>query len=372
MKNLLFLLLGSTLLVAPSLAQTDKDISLPEFRQSLYDFATIVDARQGTNFATQFQNISDDTLATWYKGIPNGRRFQQAVGVLKAKMGTRSVPATTAPYASAAMAAVPRDATATAEPKRPMFSPLTGIGAAGISSVTAPSFALFSPNYPDTVNGVVQSGSATHWESMITTLQGISALPSGNPANDFNQRCDPDVKTVLEVLAASLEAAHDAADAACEIVPDILVCVLGEGATVPAKEICFAITLILNVFNSAAEGLADDCDEQDALVQSAEIEAMYNNTLALYNLKLRLQIEQNLLSTSSPMGLFELPSSLGGFLEIARAIAYDAYNKMTASGANENSSAAAAALTTGDNDYAAKNYKAAYKSYQTAYGYIAK
>jgi hypothetical protein len=369
MKHLLFLLWGGALLVSPSLAQTERDISVSEFRQSMYDFATIVDARQGTTFAAQLQNISDDTLATWYKGVPNGRQFQQAVGVLKAKFEAGALPARSRSYSSSAMAAGPRRSTALAQSPMPVSSPFA---TSGIASVVAPSYALFLPNYPDTVNGVLTPGSAPNWESMISTLQGIDALPSGLPSSDFNQRCDPDVKTVLAVLAASLEAAHDAADAACEIVPDILVVILGEGATVPAKEICFAITLILNVFNSAAEGLDDDCDEQDGLVQSAEIEAMYNNTLALYNLKLRLKIEQNLLNTASPMGLFELPSSLGGYLEIARAIVAQTIANMNAAGANENATSANAQLSTGDSDYAAKQYKAAYKAYQSAYGYAVK
>src|SRR5271157_3679395 len=108
MKNLLFLLFGSALLVSPSLAQTDKDISLPEFRQSIYDFAAMVDARQGTTFAAQFQNIPDDTLAKWYKAVPDGRRFQQAVSVLKARREAAGAPVRPTPYASQQMAANPR------------------------------------------------------------------------------------------------------------------------------------------------------------------------------------------------------------------------------------------------------------------------
>jgi hypothetical protein len=358
MKNLLFLLFGSALLVSPSFAQTDRDISLPEFRQSMYDFAAMVDARQGTTFAAQFQNIPDDTLAKWLKAVPDGRRFQQAVSALKGRMQAGGVPAQPRPYTSQAMALDPRRATAVAESQMPMASPF----AAGISSVTAPDFTLFTPGYADAGG----PGSDPHWESLVSTLQGIGALPAGPAYPQRAQRCDQDTKVLYSVLTSTLSGIKDAADSACEIVPDILVVILGEGATVPAKEICFAITLILNVFNSAADGLNADCDENDGLIQGAEIEAAYHNTVALYNLKLQLKIEQNLQNTTSPMGLFELPSGLGGYLEITRAIVAKTISNMTAAGFVMTT--ATTAMTAGDTLYNSKSYKLAYKQYQKAYG----
>jgi hypothetical protein len=366
MKILLSLVLGSALLVLPSLAQTDRDISLSEFRQSMSDFAAMVDARQGTTLAVQLQNVPDDTLARWYKAVPDGRRFQQAVSGLKSRAESGGLPARPRPYASQLMAANPRRAGATAmvESQMPMASP-----AAGITSVTPPDLSLFAPAYAD---ADAPGSPDSHWEGMVNTLQAIHALPSGSAYAQRAQRCDQDTKVLYSVLTSTFAGIKDAADSACEIVPDILVVILGEGTEIPAKEICFGICLALNVLNSAAAGLNGDCDENDGLIQGAEIEAAYNNTLALYNTKLRLKIEKNLGDTTTPMGLFELPSGLGGYLEIARAIVADTLAKMTAASQNANASAANAALAQGDNFYNTKSYKNAYRSYQTAYGYAVK
>ena len=359
MKTLLSLVFGSALLVSPSLAQTDKDISLSEFRQSMYDsIVMLVDTPQGTSFAAQFQNIPDETLAKWYKGVPNGRRFQQVVSALKARTAGGVSLVRPRPYAGQSMALNPRRATAMSDAQSPMASPF----ASGITSVSAPDFSLFPPAYP----------SGPDWGNLVTLLQGASALPSGPASNFAAQRCIQDWKVFYSVLHSTFQGVKDAADSACEIVPDILVVILGEGATVPTKEICFAICLILNVLNSATDLVNGSCDEQDGLIQGTEIEAAYHNTVALYNLKLQLKIEQNLQNTASPMGLFELPTGLGGYLETARAIVAQTIANLTAVGQNANATAATAALNLGDTYFNSKSYKLAYKQYQTAYGLAVK
>jgi hypothetical protein len=359
MKNLLSLVFGSALLVSPSFAQTNRDVSLSEFRQSMYDsIVMLVDGPQGTTFAAQFQKIPDETLAKWYKGVPDGRRFQQAVSILKARAEAGALPLQPRRYGSQPMALHSRLATAAPETYSPMASPF----ASGIGSVTAPVFTLYTPNYP----------SGGNWNNLISTLSGAGALSSSDPNVQYNQRCYQDTKVLFSVLTSTFSGIKDAADSACEIVPDILVVILGEGATIPLKEICFAICMIFNVLNSATDGLSGDCDEQDGLIQGAEIEATYNNSIALYNQKLRLKIEANLQNTASPMGVFELPSGLGGYLEIVRAIVADTMAKMTAVNQNSNASAANQALATGDNYFAQKSYKSAYKQYQAAYGYAVK
>jgi hypothetical protein len=363
MKTLLSLVLGSALLVLPSLAQTDKDISLSEFRQSMYDVAALVDARQGTTLTAQFQNISDETLAKWYKAVPDGRRFQHAASVLKSRAQSGGLPARTRPYASQLMAANPRRASALTESQMPMASP-----AAGITLVAPPDLTLATPVYADDGG----PGSAPQWEGLVNTLQVIGALPSGSAYSLRAQRCDHDTKVLYSVLASTFAGIKDAADSACEIIPDVLIVILGEGTEIPFKEICFGICLALNVLNSAVAGLNGDCEENDGLIQGAEIEAAYKNTLALYNVKVRLKIEKNLGDTTAPMGLFELPSGLGGYLETARSIVADTLAKMTAAGVNANATAANTALLQGDTYYNLKSYKLAYKQYQTAYGYAVK
>src|ERR1035441_7973841 len=89
MKNLLLLLLGGTLVVSPSLAQSDTNISLSEFRQTLTDYLTVADAHRGTNYAPLLASVPDSTLAGWYQGVPDGRAFQHAVASMKARMYQR-------------------------------------------------------------------------------------------------------------------------------------------------------------------------------------------------------------------------------------------------------------------------------------------
>jgi hypothetical protein len=169
-------------------------------------------------------------------------------------------------------------------------------------------------------------------------------------------------------MTSTVKGIKDAADAICDAVPDPLIVSLGFGVDIPAKELCFAATETIAIFQAISEGLGEDCKAQSDIVQGAEIEAVYHNSLALYNVKLRLKIEQNLQNTASPMGLFELPSGWGGYLEIARAIVAEIVGKMTAVAQNANAAAANSALTAGDTYYASRQYKSAYKQYQKAYG----
>ena len=109
----------------------------------------------------------------------------------------------------------------------------------------------------------------------------------------------------------------------------------------------------------------DYCGFHDGLIDYAQTEASYYNSVALFNQKVRLKIETNLQNTAYPIGLFELPTGMGGFLEIARSIVADNITKLTASGYNI--PAATVYLNQGDSYFNAKNYKQAYKSYQKAY-----
>jgi len=206
-----------------------------------------------------------------------------------------------------------------------------------------------------------------YWTGLYTS--GGQMLPS-SLADAAHSPCDSNLEAKFTVLVATLSGIKDMAKSVCEIVPNIFVEILGEGAEIPAKEICFAITLIISGFEEWAEALATDCDTQDRIVNVAESEAGYANSVAIYNLKLRLKIEENLNNPGNPVGLFELPSSLGGFLEIARAIVSETITKMQNIGNAQNN--ALQQLSLGDAAFASRSYKQAYKYYQTAYGYAAK
>jgi hypothetical protein len=349
MKNLLLLVLGSALLVSPSVAQTSRSISLAEFRQTLSDYLTITDEYRGTNYAPLLATVPDATLAQWYTGVQDGRGFQQAVSGLKASVeARRNSPAPPAP-STQAMAASPASRRPPLAPQSPISSPFVS----GIAATPVPDYSLYPPNW----------ASGPDWSLMTSELQGLGYLPSGNVSN---VGCDVDKEAQLSVIVSTFHGIANAADQICEAIPDETVIVLGEGTTIPAKEVCYGIDLIIGAFNSAFDIILTECQTQDDLVDAGNAQAGYNNTVSLYNLEFRLMVEDNLGNTASPMGLFELPAAQGGYLESVRAIVNNIISDMAYAGVSVTS--AQAALSTGDVYYGQGKYKSAYKEYQTAYG----
>jgi len=89
-----------------------------------------------------------------------------------------------------------------------------------------------------------------------------------------------------------------------------------------------------------------------------------NEISTFQTLDLRLKIEQAL-STGQQIGLFEMPSSQGGYLELVRSIVVDTINKVLASGLSVGT--ASKSLTTGDAAKASGQFKSAYRAYASAY-----
>ncbi len=346
MKNLLFLLLGGALLVSPSRAQSDNDISIAEFRQSFADTLYFVDAVKGTEYSKLLTQIPDSALLRMYRGVSNGRKFQAGAAHLRTRAlayrpGVRP--------AGMAMAAAPVRPNAN-------YTPLAGGSAAAINNATAPPFAL----------ATIVPPSGPNWSLMAHTLQAGNLLTSDPVTGLSAAVCTPSDVSGLTITSSTFHGIKDLADTICDIIPDILVVILGEGTTLPAKEICFAVSLIVAIPSIVVDSLLADCGTQDNLTSNPALDATYSNGLALAGLKLHLKIEANLLNTAQPIGLFELPSAGGGYLEVARAIVADTITKMVAAG--QPVSTAAASLATGDGYFNAGNYKLAYRSYQKAYG----
>jgi hypothetical protein len=90
-----------------------------------------------------------------------------------------------------------------------------------------------------------------------------------------------------------------------------------------------------------------------------------NEIAADSKLNLRLFIETNLAADGGPVGLFEVPQSQGGYLEMAEAIVADIIAKMTALGQNVHN--AQQQLNNVSSDVAAKNYQKAYQDLTQAY-----
>jgi hypothetical protein len=74
---------------------------------------------------------------------------------------------------------------------------------------------------------------------------------------------------------------------------------------------------------------------------------------------------QRALAAGLSVGLFELPSSQGGYIQTLRAIVANAISSMTAAG--QNVGTAAKSLAQGDAALAANQYKTAYQDYVVAY-----
>jgi len=82
--------------------------------------------------------------------------------------------------------------------------------------------------------------------------------------------------------------------------------------------------------------------------------------------ELRLKIEANLIENpASPIGLFQLPEVLGGYLELVRDIVVETIDAMSSAG--ESIKTADKHLGRGDDYYNQGEYKRAYKEYQKAY-----
>ena len=348
MKKILSVMLVGLMLAPFCMAQNENDISLPEFRQCLMDMLVVLNARQQADYAKILPAMTDTQLAQIYKGVQDGKRFQQAARFIHdaAKNGGMRRRSSGAPAAS--MVGAP------AVKKAPGFQIDTAVSPRlfpPIGTPTLPNIGLATPPYP------FGTGS---WHDMVTSI------PSGEltSADLSSAICTPDYLSAMTTAVSAFHSAKDAGDAICEIVPDIFVEILGEGASIPAKEICYLIVLIVGAFDSAFEGFLADCDLQGELVAAAEGNAAYLNTIALFNQKFRLRVEQNLQSTT-PVATYELPSSAGGYLDSVRAVVATTIANMQSIGLNE--AAALSQLSLGDGYYNAGQYKTAYASYRKAY-----
>jgi hypothetical protein len=101
--------------------------------------------------------------------------------------------------------------------------------------------------------------------------------------------------------------------------------------------------------------------DNDILTRDTQID---NEVSTFQTLEVRMEIESNL-AAGHTIGLFEVPSADGGYLETVRSIVNDTIGKLTAAGQTINGATKYLAL--GDTAYSSKQYKAAFADYLTAY-----
>jgi hypothetical protein len=348
MKNFKIALLAGSLLLSPCFAQTADDISMGQFREALTDFLSLSGNQSAITAANLLTTVPDSVLAKWYVGVPNGRRFYNAVAVLKTNRNT--------PNRTPVGGAVPATVGDRRVPARPTFSAQAS-SFAGIASTVVPDLTLPDQVFP----------SGASWAALVGPLQSIGAIAAGDPSN---QRCTADSAAAFSVAYSTFLGIKTVAEAICNAIPDITVIILGEGTSVPLKEACFIVNLVLTPFTAATEGYNAGCNAQQTFVNDARNGAIYANSISIFNFEYRLMVEENLGNTLAPMGLFALPASQGGYLENVRAIVADTIANMVAAG--QNVGTANTSLLAGDTNYNAGRFKQAYKTYQTAYNLAVK
>lgn len=251
MKQLCLLVAATILVAGPIYAQTQSaqtvnDMTIPEFRQVLQDLGSYLDAHKGTDLRRQFDALSDDSLRQFMPAIPNLRRFQIAVTALKehdAAGGTQS--------------RLPRPEAANATPLAafPGCTPNTIIDNSAGAQCT--------PAYPDPTNG--------GWQAMVNPLITFGAFSPSTFAAVSSQACGLTVETNLQQVTVSLQGAIEAATPICSAIPPVI------------NIACWAPAAAIATAGAVSAGLYSDCIEQDGLVNAAEIDAGFHNTVTIFN-----------------------------------------------------------------------------------------
>jgi hypothetical protein len=114
--------------------------------------------------------------------------------------------------------------------------------------------ANFPPAYP----------SGPDYDAFTATLPGLGLLLDGS-----TNRCDTDAEAGAEI-AASVFTAIQAAEFACEVLPP------------GAEDACYGVILVNGVVQVANEIAKSQCAFQDGLIDGAEIEAAYENSVIIH------------------------------------------------------------------------------------------
>jgi hypothetical protein len=199
----------------------------------------------------------------------------------------------------------------------------------------------FPPDYP--TGGV------------YTTVRGLII---GGPG-DNTTRCSADLEAGQLSAVGIAQAAQAVAQLVCDAAP-------------PGSEVgaCFPVTAV-NLALAAAEFQAGACALQDGLIDSAEIEAGFENTVKLIDLNTKLyetQLEVNLLNCTAVVG-FILPEADGGLAEWVAMFVQDRIDQYTPIISDPLRIVEAQdRLNQGNVDFGLGNFEDAYSGYCKGYG----
>lgn len=171
-----------------------------------------------------------------------------------------------------------------------------------------------------------------------------------------NERCDDDFEGVAQIALTTALGLQVAADALHDA--------NSNAGTIAAKAAAAGVTI-------AAETVLRQCSYQTALVDSAEIEAGFENTVKLIALNTKLyesQLEATLLNCRKEVGLI-LPEADGGLAEWVAVFVQDRIDQYTPIISDPlRIIEAQDRLDQGNIDFAATNFEDAYSGYCKAYG----
>lgn len=234
---------------------------------------------------------------------------------------------------------------------------------------TAPN--LFIPDYPF----------GWDYNNWIATLPGMNLLHDVDGDGYVNDRCTANGEAQIAIAGSTLKAAAIIADIACSADPTKLSC----GAALLADEAVHANDIV-----------ALQCSSQGGSVDSAEIEATYENSVVISNqvsthdteikalfaanhsevlnllaknqaqlLKIEIEKELSVVSDNKRLSYFYLPQAQGGLLELVRQTVLDTITANQSAGMSIGN--AQSWFNKAEASLAKRSYKAAYDLYKKAY-----
>jgi hypothetical protein len=123
--------------------------------------------------------------------------------------------------------------------------------------------AACTPAYPDPTN--------TAWQIVIDDLNGINAFSPSDYNSVKSQQCGLTVEMGLQRTTVTFQSLLNSLSPICSIIP------------APLNAACYIPLTAVAVTDSVSQSLYSDCLEQDGLVNAAEIDAGFHNTVTIYN-----------------------------------------------------------------------------------------
>jgi hypothetical protein len=230
-------------------AQTRRGMTVPEFRQTLVDLGTYLDAHKGTDLARQFSGIPDDVLSKISPAVPNPYQLQSAVAALKQHDLAR---------------AASTGASRLTGPNRTVVPNVVfGSGCPANSIIDNSPGAACTPAYPDPTNSA--------WQNLVNPIITFGAFSPTDYPDVSMQQCGLTVESNLVQVVSALNGTVTVAAIACGAL------------TVIGQPICDGVVAGIGVAGAVSQGLLADCSEQDGNVNSAEIDAGFHNTVTIFN-----------------------------------------------------------------------------------------